>query len=389
MPVFFDKTQDLLKAYRHIVKTYTQADSIRTPGKLHEKIGLVLIHQLYTKGNGIDKKYKDIPGFSAFFDISFAVTVTLIALEQYEHYTREPFISGLAEIADFGYLYPLANIISGPVDCDRLDYLLRDATNSGTPDMISFDQERIINNVKLTRLEKGKVVGKSETGKELVLAKEMYVPSFDRRSFSALADFFYTRYRQFRWLIGHHNVVRTDHSMARLILELATISGGFIHEVDLLPEKRVEKDIKSIVIKRKFNKLLDLSEPSINLRYIDDPWLDNCLQDILFDLQQKPTQALSNQARRIKKYLELIVERKIDHMPAIWKNEDRFRSFAKVFNKYLLTQESRVVSAFSPDLKAIFLDAIKQANEHLNPSRATNLVLKYWWGLEVNLASSP
>lgn len=390
---FSYQMRQLKNAYNDIIKINIPSKEQPRIGKIHERIGLVLIDEIYNEEKKYKLKGEGREGLQNFFDVSFAVCVMLIALAQYGHYLKKPFNIALKQNEDIGYLYPIANIISGPVDCDRLDYLVRDAVNSGTLDFASFDQERIINHVILARLELDHQREKSAESQQSSY-NELFVPAFDRRAFSAISDFFYTRYRQFRWIIGHHNVVRTDLAMSRLILILGATLENFSEESDIFHSGEVDDQLKSILEEIGFRKLLELEEPSRRIRYVDDSWLDTILQELFYKLMQLPADEASNEIKRnrrnlkaqevvrsqtlqtIIKYLQLIIERRADKFPAIWKNEDRFRYFAVGFKKYLATIKEDEIEEISLDTMKKTLQLARLESKEV---RSTNLVLKYWW----------
>jgi HD superfamily phosphohydrolase len=376
--------------YSRIIRKHTQSQVELTvlKAKLHERMGLVLVDGIYNDPN-YHRLHDQDPGLRSLFDISFAVCVMLISVDQYGHHSNTKFRSALKDNPYFGYLYPLANIISGPVDCDRLDYLIRDSVNSGTPEYASFDQERIINHIRLTR--EG-----DESKTTDPLGNEVLVPAFDRRAFSALSDFFISRQRQFRWILSHHNVVRTDLALSRLILLLGATLEHYSGQMDLFPVGTVNETLASILQEIGFFKLLRFENLSENYRYVDDSWLDTVLQELLRRLKEVPgghgystglghredphSRLYVDQPQTIvmvRKYLELIIERDTGSLQAIWKNEDRFKSFALGFTSYM----SKIASA---EIEGLSWEPLRKAlvsvqNGDLTPERRTNLILQVWW----------
>lgn len=391
---FAKEMRALHGAYASTIEKYTSNRSeLKGPRNgIHERIGLLLIAQIYNQEK--DRKIKG-DELQCLFDMSFALCISLICIDQFGHYMKETFSSLLKINPDFGYLYPLASIISGPVDCDRLDYLLRDAVNSGAPDFASFDQERILNHVLLATLpvdKNGSIASSSKAAE----GHEILVPVFDRRAFSALSDFFYSRYRQFRWILSHHNVVRTDLALARLVLLLAVTHEGYQDETDILGSTVIDAQLQSQLEKLGFGRLLDLRCPSEKFRYVDDAWLDTFLQNLSRELTQTypaltapgsasagcevPAQSfpVSRAGRQARQYLEVVLERRTDRLQAIWKNEDRFKAFAEGFSEYACRLGPQPFGPFTPPNLAEALGPVTGVKEP--PERLTNLILRVWWG---------
>lgn len=92
----------------------------------------------------------------------------------------------------------LKKIIDSKIDCDKMDFLLRDSY------IIGFGYS----NLDINRLIRG--FGIDPTNNELL---------FDRQALSSLEDLIIKRYQEYRWVNFHHTVCFTDEIMSR-ILEL-------------------------------------------------------------------------------------------------------------------------------------------------------------------------
>lgn len=92
----------------------------------------------------------------------------------------------------------LKSLISGEVDADRLDFVLRDGKNSGFSSS-AFNLSRIINNFILIEEKKG----------------FHFVPT--SRCLSDLEKFFKERLSEYKYIIFHHNVVKTDLVLYKVI----------------------------------------------------------------------------------------------------------------------------------------------------------------------------
>ena len=152
----------------------------------------------------------------------------------------------------------LGELVSGPVDADRLDYIERDCVSSGL-ELGRFDRDRIISSLRL--FEQRRILKARPTTIAL----------------SAVEAFFLERYRNQRWLVFHHNVARGDVAIARsldLLLEIwfRNAPGNLGRLMDLLGQFKLGK------IREQFHG----SPKNNKLPYggCDEPWLLNLLREV-------------------------------------------------------------------------------------------------------------
>lgn len=248
-------TQQYLKviAQRTIRPDATVEDARKVgikPGPLHEMVGIVLIDEMFFARGRIKS---DNALENDFWRVCLQISIRIISADQMGHFKSSSFLARAQEESSRDLLdwYTLGNIVNGQVDSDRLDYLRRDPINCGVTELGSFDFERIIKfitPIKVTFKDIG-----VETN------RYFYVPGFDRRAISALADFFHDRMRHYRWLVNHHNVVRTDLSLTRLIIKLADIVN-----------KNSDPIVCNYLMTHQFEQLWTWDKLSDNFRYIDD-----------------------------------------------------------------------------------------------------------------------
>ncbi len=86
----------------------------------------------------------------------------------------------------------LKKIISGQLDADRMDYLLRDALMAGVT-YGQIDAERVITNMSIQKDGMGK-----------------YELAIHHRALGAVEDMLDSRFKMYKWLYQHHMVVTTD-----------------------------------------------------------------------------------------------------------------------------------------------------------------------------------
>ncbi|MHD0298732.1 HD domain-containing protein [Rhodococcus qingshengii] len=95
----------------------------------------------------------------------------------------------------------LHDLISGEVDVDRMDYLLRDARNSGT-EFGSFDSERLLQSLEL-HLVKDASIDDDDPAPRWIIG-------FGARACSALESFIVNRYQYYRWVAFHYHAVASN-----------------------------------------------------------------------------------------------------------------------------------------------------------------------------------
>ena len=325
----------ILNKYLMIEKPYKM--QIRPP--LHEKIGIVVIKNIFDRlknNEGFDtqEESKITKSKYLFMESCLITALQILTIDQLGNFRDDTVTNFLVSAGNAKKMafYPLGQLISGEVDCDRLDNHVRDALSSGVNQFTSFDIERIfytINLVDVTSLY-------NDEYKQNIKVKPIIV-GFDRRAISTLSDFFNDRFRQNRWLINHHNVVRTDLALTRTIKIL----------IEIYFSK--ESEIKAILENNNFNELwnwlevidqskdFDLENYKIprKFRYRDDSWLEVILYKLHdFLVVKKDTKELDISELTIYTLLEVLLSRKNQLLEELWKRTDDFLPFADSFFSY-------------------------------------------------------
>lgn len=141
---------------------------------LHEAITCNLIKMLVRRF----KKHKEFP--IGIVEASLKV----LCNDEVEGYWSEFYDEDLVNI--------VRNVISGRItDIDKIDYLVRDAYNTGAKFGL-IDIERLINSVKITRIN-GKI--------------NLVIPA---KLLSNVEDLYYARYMMFKYVYLHHRVIATE-----------------------------------------------------------------------------------------------------------------------------------------------------------------------------------
>ncbi len=311
-------------------------------GELHEMIGTVLINEIPPEIRG-ERAVEDI-----FWRVSLQAAIRILTVDQLGHFESGPFNIQAKDEKSRQLLewYALGSIINGQVDCDRLDYLRRDPLNSGVTELGDFDSIKIISNITPVKVNLKEDLNIDVEG-------DFFVPGFDRRALSALTDYFHDRMRHYRWLVNHHNVVRTDLALTRLIIKLADIyennKGGLIGKY---------------LVENGFQKLWTWDNLTKSYRYLDDAWLDTLLQGLYQKIQDA---TLPKDEYECRLFLEILYDRKTENMKPVWKGIDGFVPFANGFTRGFYQRYSKKPLSFittKPELQNL---------DFLSDNEATNI----------------
>ncbi|MFC5559768.1 HD domain-containing protein [Ureibacillus thermophilus] len=157
-------------------------------------------------------------------------------------------------------------IVSGPIDCDRLDYVSRDPLASGFKDGI-IEYDRLIHSMKLIKYNNNFVI----------------IPS--AQVVNTIEDFFRRRWKLYKYIILHHRVVKTD-SLLREVIE--TLSKEY------LSKNEEESDFEGYKLPNDISGLWKVADYGVNITHgdfinhfiqWDDAWLLSCLRNEYFSLR--------------------------------------------------------------------------------------------------------
>lgn len=161
-------------------------------GELHEKIGNTIVARLLSGLiEPIPKKLEE--------------DTDALAGQLYLIFIKEFTTAILDDIGDVPIFKNIHSLISGSLDCDRLDYVTRDMTNSGFSNG-QIEYERLIATMKLMRNENDEYV---------------FCPSI--KALSIIEDFFNRRWMLYNKIIFHHRVIKTDYLLEDCIVRLIRI----------------------------------------------------------------------------------------------------------------------------------------------------------------------
>lgn len=159
--------------------------------------------------------------------------------------------------------------VDGIIDADRLDYVVRDADNSGVK-WGRIPYKRVIESARLFYREN---------------TEGVFLLAFPQKNQKDIEDFLVTRYKIFSRINFHHRSIRTS---VALQSSVEYIAKDYLRAKK--PQKRISQDIENLW------ELLDRAsgKRGIDRRIIqwNDSWLITTLQRAYVDLGKKTTQTL-------------------------------------------------------------------------------------------------
>lgn len=196
----------------------------------------------------------------------------------------------------------LTPMVSGDVDADRVDYVRRDARIAGLT-MSDYD------------------IGRLVEASRLVVRNDRAETTFTTDALSAVEAFFVARFQLYRWMIWHHNVIRTDFCLERAMRLLMKSPA-----VDLVPAMLAER----VAIRKR------LDPGTMNEQYpaFHDGLLLSVLDRVLVSIREAlKTQKFGSAANieemgRLERYLAVFLERRTERLVPLWKRVDQYRTFA-------------------------------------------------------------
>lgn len=226
-------------------------------------------------------------------------------------------------------------IISGAIDCDRLDYVTRDLLNSGIS-CGKIEYDRLIYSMKLIKSE------------------DRFGFCISIRSLSTIDDFFRRRLQLYSYIIYHHRVIKTDYLLAQAIITLS---------LDYLTNPKPEENPANNVLP------LDISGlwKAIRNVYSDINYFDALIQWddtwLLTVLKQQFFETYIQKEDNIKYQLEEILSNRKNYVSIIKKTDD-FLGFDNEFAKIFSTNLAGIIDIIDEPLK-LNLNSLKQ---HINLS---------------------
>ncbi|MGH9424978.1 MAG: hypothetical protein ACRD2L_01535, partial [Terriglobia bacterium] len=224
-----------------------------------------------------------------------------------------------------GVVKCLHSIVSGDLDADRCDYVRRDGYASGF-EFGDYDIQRILSAVRFRR--------NPEKGKKFELVPTTVATS-------ALESFFLERYRIYKWLIFHPMVVRVNVALARalaILLEIAfrEETGGKAEKIlQILEDTEFDRTWKSLANEDSYHQYA----------LCDENWLLTLLREVQQLGLSDPSQALPIKQLALGVYLDLVCDRKKEHIQPLWKRQEGYQEFAEKAAEHLNT-----LPGISPEL---------------------------------------
>ncbi|NHZ84821.1 MAG: hypothetical protein GWP19_02955 [Planctomycetia bacterium] len=198
----------------------------------------------------------------------------------------------------------LHKIVSSDIDCDRLDYCVRDPRASGL-ELGAVDVFRIIDNLVIS------------------IRENRFIISPSTKSQSAVESFFHQRYLEYKYMIYHHNVLRMDGIFKKILIM-------FLEEV----YKDVNKNDELLNVLDYFSFYLIKKDddgfrflPEASQLHYDDYWIRTLFTHVL-ELLKKQHSANVNIERkyvRLAVLLDTFLYRSVNNVFSIWKRESDYK----------------------------------------------------------------
>lgn len=163
-----------------IIETYCKEDTVDKKYQLHEELGNVMVERILD--NLIRENSK--ADFSSKYFIILTSQVAMYMLNEQNSFFKQ-----------------LHKIIDGIIDGDRLDYVSRDAINSGF-ESGRIEYSRLISSMKLC------------------YDKKEYIFAPDIKVLNTTEDFFFRRWKLYKTIVYHHRVIKTDYLLGDSIYQM-------------------------------------------------------------------------------------------------------------------------------------------------------------------------
>jgi len=255
-------------------------------GALHERVGTELVYYVFSNVDG------ELSNFGKFCF----------------HIANRILVPGRAKEDPRGVLQCLHSILSGDsVDADRCDYVLRDGYASSF-EFGEYDLTRILHNLRLSKNNEGNFEVASTT-----------------TAANAFESFFLERYRIWRWIVFHPNVVRAEIALSRALNILLEIA--FSEDSSSLAQGQV----RSVLKETQFAKLWKSFESPARYReYVscDEPWLLTTFRSIQANLAT--IEWLPRRLAILRACLDFVLDRKKSSscFATLWKRAEEYEQFA-------------------------------------------------------------
>lgn len=234
----------------------------------HEFVSLMLI----SHDDGIQGVFKDLPG-----------------------YPRKLFLELVKKTFDpegqrHSAVHAIHGIMSGEIDADRGDYVLRDGRNSGV-EFGNYDIARMADFMRLNR-------------KDAVFE---FIPM--ELALSSVETFLSERYKLYKWVIFHQHVTQTDTALQHAIhYTLKLFAAG-------------DRDIQQIldITRLRYDRYI------VSGSYSDDVWMWNVLREVYGVLKDR--QGHDTEHKFLLRLLECSLHRL--KLAPLWKTPIEYQSFSR------------------------------------------------------------
>lgn len=323
-----------------LVKAYNECKKDTTHDQLHEMIGDKIINTIFEEILTKLTTRQPCPAnvFRKIFICTVWVCVMLILTDgrfNEEHYKGK---------IDDKLWKTLHGLIAGEVDCDRLDYIVRDSNACGIVGA-QIEYKRIISGIKLCIKRSRCITDETE-----------YCFAFLAKSVSSLENFYLKRFSLYENAIYHHRVIKTDTLLKKVIINLVTeyFSQNATSECNnetLLPTDNIRGLWMAL------NRINSSSVDNIsNLIQWNDSWLITVLKNEWYK-RKLAEQRNARKSKRLADQLDEILTNEKHYFSAVKRGYD-FALIDNEFKQIIVENKNVLESAAKLPLAKDFLDAI-------------------------------
>jgi HD superfamily phosphohydrolase len=295
------------KHVKSIIKNFTTSDD-----KIHEYIGKNIIRYIFAE---ISKTIERDASLSSDSRLAFYIYSHLINIALNEIKKKE--ISALSS---------LLGIVSGDLEADRMDFILRDGLYSGLV-YKTGDIERVI-----------KMFCLCETNDEHAIDKFKFLPAI--QSLNDVQEILFDRFRIYKYLVNHHKVKKLDYSVQQVITLLLKEEIERVENLESIAQVG-SKNLTSILINCR--EIFKLDTENTNLAFLlflqlSDSWLLTILNEKYVNLLIGDEEQQSGKDKLIKLLLEEIFTG-CKNFISLWKRDQEYHDFLKSFSLRFLRQD--------------------------------------------------
>lgn len=324
---------DIIEA--EIKQEFTDLDE-RGAIAIHEAIGIQVFQSFLPQDNPDS-------GFRDFCRLVYAISkyILILGWSQIPDPAKPKLVPG-----KYSSLRCLHGIVAGELDADRLEYCVRDPAVSGL-ELGAIDVERIVDSMILHE--------ENDDFEILPTAKAL----------SAVDAFFHQRYLIYKYMIYHHNVVRTDGIAREIVWRLLREAIYPMDQDTKLSQRLHELGLWSTQT-RDYRFL-----PTDRFAHFDDAWLRTVMSESYFLLNDFGDK-LSAKMEILRMLLDTYLHRVSGNIYSLWKRDcDYFKEMDEIGTRAKLNRVQ-----LGEKLETNFQQEVYPLKNHLEEEFNTVLIFR-------------